>query len=104
MIAFLRTKHYNAIEIDPNLHISWLNKGTAFLYLQNYFEAVDSFDRALEIKPDYCEACHNRGVAMQNSERSHEAISCYEKALEIDSSYELAKLNLAVVRLKIINS
>jgi tetratricopeptide (TPR) repeat protein len=45
-----------ALEIKPDFHEAWYNRGIALGNLGRYEEAIASWDRALEIKPDDHEA------------------------------------------------
>ncbi|MBE9262696.1 tetratricopeptide repeat protein [Microcystis sp. LEGE 00066] len=72
-----------ALEMKPDLHKAWYNRGVALGNLGRFEQAIASYDRALEIKPDYHEAWNNRGIALKNLGRYEEAIASYDKALEI---------------------
>ena len=72
-----------AIRYKPNHYESWYTKGNALLNLQQYPEAIASYDKALEIKPDFHEAWYNRGIALGNLGRYEEAIASWDRALEI---------------------
>ncbi|MCZ8126609.1 MAG: tetratricopeptide repeat protein [Microcystis sp. LE19-114.1B] len=71
-----------ALEIQPDDHQAWCNRGNALDDLGRFEEAIASFDRALEIKPDDPEAWYNRGNALKNLGRLEEAIASYDQALE----------------------
>jgi tetratricopeptide (TPR) repeat protein len=72
-----------ALEIQPDYHQAWNNRGNALQNLGRNQEAIASYDKALEIQPDYHQAWNNRGNALGNLGRNQEAISSYDKALEI---------------------
>ncbi|WP_236505989.1 tetratricopeptide repeat protein, partial [Tychonema sp. BBK16] len=71
-----------ALEIKPDYHEAWYNRGIALDDLGRLEEAIASYDKALEIKPDLHEAWNNRGNALVNLGRLEEAIASYDKALE----------------------
>ncbi|MGA9383224.1 MAG: tetratricopeptide repeat protein, partial [Phormidium sp.] len=79
-----------ALEIKPDFHEAWYNRGVTLGNLGRYSEAIDYFDKALEIKPDFHEAWNNRGVTLGNLGRYSEAIDSYDKALEIKLDYHEA--------------
>jgi tetratricopeptide (TPR) repeat protein len=54
-----------------------------FVILEEYEEAITSYDKALQFKPDKDSAWYNRGVALFNLGRYGEAITCYDKVLQI---------------------
>jgi tetratricopeptide (TPR) repeat protein len=72
-----------ALEIKPDLHEAWNNRGAALANLGRLEEAIASYDQALEIKPDKHEAWNIRGAALANLGRLEEAIASYDRALEI---------------------
>ncbi|MEG4282183.1 CHAT domain-containing protein, partial [Microcoleus sp. A006_D1] len=71
-----------ALEIKPDKHEAWYNRGIALRNLGKYEEAIASYDKALEIKPDKHEAWNNRGLALYKLGKFEEAIASYDKALE----------------------
>jgi Flp pilus assembly protein TadD len=55
-----------ALEIKPDDHEAWNNRGIALGNLGRFEDAIASYDQALEIKPDFHQAWYNRGVALGN--------------------------------------
>jgi Flp pilus assembly protein TadD len=51
-----------ALEIKPDFHEAWNNRGIALGNLGRWEEAIASLDKALEIKPDLHEAWNNRAM------------------------------------------
>ena len=84
-----------ALEIEPDYHIAWNNRGNSLGYLGREEEAIACFDKALEIEPDYYNAWNNRGVSLAYLGRYKEAIASYDKALEIKPDYADAYYNKA---------
>ncbi|WP_239112654.1 tetratricopeptide repeat protein, partial [Halomicronema sp. CCY15110] len=41
-----------AVDIQPDKHVAWNNRGNALFNLGRYEEAITSYDRAVDIKPD----------------------------------------------------
>ncbi|MEG5072662.1 tetratricopeptide repeat protein, partial [Microcoleus sp. B3-D2] len=79
-----------ALDIKPDYHEAWFNRGIALRNLGRWEEAIASYDKALDIKPDYHEAWFNRGIALRNLGRWEEAIASYNKALDIKPDYHEA--------------
>ena len=77
-----------ALEMKPDLHQAWYNRGVALADLGRLAEAIASYDRALEIKPDDHEAWNNRGIALDDLGRLEEAIASYDRALEFKPDYK----------------
>ena len=63
-----------ALEIKPDLHEAWYNRGVALRNLGRVEEAIASYDKALEIKPDLHEAWYNRSIAVKNAPRHKQAV------------------------------
>jgi tetratricopeptide (TPR) repeat protein/CHAT domain-containing protein len=85
-----------ALEIKPDLHEAWNNRGVALRNLGRFEQAIASYDQALEIKPDKHEAWSNRGNALDNLGRYEEAIASCDKALEIKPDKHEAWYNRGV--------
>ncbi|MEG4348322.1 tetratricopeptide repeat protein [Microcoleus sp. LAD1_D3] len=79
-----------ALEIKPDYHEAWINRGHALGNLGRWEEAIASFDKALEIKTDYHAAWYLRGIALGKLGRWEEAIASLDKALEIKPDYHEA--------------
>ena len=78
-------KSYNqAIEIKPDNHNAWNNRGSALDNLGRHEEAISDLDKAIEINPDLVEAWNNRGLALANLGRHEEAIADLDKAIKIN--------------------
>jgi tetratricopeptide (TPR) repeat protein len=54
-----------ALEIKPDKHDAWYNRGISLDELGRYEEAIASYDKALECKPDFEPATQNRRIALQ---------------------------------------
>ncbi|MCC5643151.1 tetratricopeptide repeat-containing serine protease family protein [Nostoc sp. CHAB 5824] len=76
-----------AIDIKPDYHEAWHDRGRALIELQRYSEAIASYDKAIDIKPNYHEAWHNRGVSLERLQRYSKALASYDKAIIIKPDY-----------------
>jgi tetratricopeptide (TPR) repeat protein len=85
-----------ALEIKPDYHQAWYNRGVALHKLGRFAEEIASFDRALEIKPDLHEAWNNRGIALKNLGRFEQAIASWDRALEIKPDLHEAWYNRGI--------
>ena len=84
------------LDIKPDKHAAWYNRGVALDDLGRKEEAVQSYDKALDIKRDYHEAWYNRGNALDDLGRKEEAVQSYDKAVEIKPDYHAAWYNRGV--------
>ena len=73
-----------AIRRDPTYPASHYNKGLAYLRLQIYQDAVDSFSEAVRLTPDDAEAYSNRALALRLMGQSRRALSDYDQALGLE--------------------
>lgn len=52
-----------AVRIHPTYKNAWLLKGNAHLYLKQYDDAINAYQKSLNIDPNYKEARNNLGIA-----------------------------------------
>ena len=71
----------------------WLEKGVEQLKVDDFEEAIASFDKAIENKRHLPQAWYHRGMALYDLERYEEAMNSFGKALAIQPDYELAREN-----------
>ncbi|MDY6804198.1 MAG: tetratricopeptide repeat protein [Cyanobacteriota bacterium] len=71
----------------------WAQRGLEFAKVNNFEEAVASWDKAVAIKPDYHPVWYNRGRALINLGRFEEAIASHDRALELQPDDHLAWQN-----------
>jgi tetratricopeptide (TPR) repeat protein len=87
----------SAIEEQRQKEISLLiNEGLRYNKINDYQNAIDSFDKAIRLNPNYALAWYNKGVALNNLGKGKEAIKCYDKAIQINRNYALAWYNKGV--------
>lgn len=87
----LLTNYNKALKINPYDAITWNNKGTFFVELGNYTEAIGCFNKSIEIEPKNAIAWHNKGVSFDKLRRHREALEYYDKALKLDPKFKIAK-------------
>jgi hypothetical protein len=85
------------IEIKPDDHKAWYNKGVTLGILGRHDEALNAYNKAIEIKPDLHIAWTNKGVTLRKLFRLDEALEAYNKAIEIKPDYHKTLYNLACV-------
>ncbi len=73
----------HALQLKPDYHLAWNNRGGALANLGHYEEAIASYDHALKLKPEDHLAWHNRGCALANLGRYEEAIASYNHAFKL---------------------
>ena len=77
-----------AITINTNEPIAWLERGDAMVGLAMYIEAVVSYDRFIKLKPDNAGALAKRCGALNELERYEDAIASCELALRLDKNWD----------------
>ncbi|NES23130.1 MAG: tetratricopeptide repeat protein [Symploca sp. SIO3E6] len=93
--AKLIASYDRALELKPDKHGAWYNRGIALYKLERYEEAIASYDRALEFNPDYDGIWNNRGIALKDLGRYEEAIASYDQAIELNPDDNTARYNKA---------
>ncbi len=73
----------SAIKYYPNSQNAYLNKGSAFVNLKRYDEAISAYLKVTELNPKYADAYSNIGICNMNQGNYLAAISAFEKAIEI---------------------
>jgi tetratricopeptide (TPR) repeat protein len=76
-----------ALQIKPDYHEAWNNRGIALGNLGRYEEAIVSYNRALVFRPDYHEAWFYRGIALIDLGRYKEALASCDRALKFKPDY-----------------
>ena len=77
-----------AITLNPNEPIAWLERGDAMVGLDMYTEAVVSYDRFIKLQPNNSGALAKRCNALNQLERYEDAVASCELALRIDENWE----------------
>jgi superkiller protein 3 len=82
-----------ALELKPDLHEAWNNRGYALGKLGRLEAAIASYDKALEIKPDYHEAFYNKACCYALHSQIDQAIQNLQQAINLnpDEYREMAK-------------
>lgn len=70
-----------AVEIKPDYHEAWYNRGNTLLELGRANEAIFSYQQAVEIKPDYYEAWEKYGDVLFKLERWEDALYSYDQTV-----------------------
>lgn len=66
------------------------SKGIAYMELNHYQQAIDSFESALKQKPNNVMGWKNKAVCYEYLERFQDAVHCYKKVLELDPQNKIA--------------
>jgi tetratricopeptide (TPR) repeat protein len=82
-----------ALELKPDFHEAWNNKGLALGKSGRHEEALKAFDKAIELEPDDHGAWSNKGLALADLGRHEEALKAYNKALELKPDFHEAWYN-----------
>jgi len=86
------TSFDKAIELKPDYHEAWNNRGIALFTLGQHEAAIASYDKAIELKPNSAGAHYNKACyyALQGDQDA--AIASLQRAIELDKSCrEMAK-------------
>ena len=90
-----------AIEIDPELKLAILSRGSAYFKLDRLEEARIDFNRVIELDPDNARAFHLRGLVHDKIDDHQAALSDFSKAIDLDPEYGAAYYSRANLHSKL---
>ena len=79
---------------EPALHSL---SGAAYLELEDFDSAIDSYQAALALKPDFAKAHNSLGIACLRAGRIEDAANSFHNAVRHDSQFAQAWFNLGIV-------
>ncbi|HTK06599.1 MAG TPA: tetratricopeptide repeat protein [Ktedonobacteraceae bacterium] len=79
-----------ALLLDTNLGLAWINRCGLQLLQQKYPEALRSALRATELAPDDARAWANKGMALYNNNALFESLEAFNTCLKKESDFLLA--------------
>ena len=88
------------LAIDPDHKLALISRGSAYLKLDRFTDAVGDFDHAIEIDPGYARAYHLRGVAKERSGDHEGALEDFGSAIGIEPEYGAAYYSRATLLTK----
>jgi len=77
-----------AIEIDPNNHVYFTNRATAYAAMQEWEKALPDADKAVTLKNDWVKGWFRKGQALVGLKRYDDAVDAYKRAVELDPKNE----------------
>ena len=90
-----------AIEIDPELKLAILSRGSAYFKLDRLEEARIDFNRVIALDPDNARAFHLRGLVHDKIDDHRAALSDVSKAIDLDPEYGAAYYSRANLHSKL---
>ena len=72
----------------------WYYIGNSYLYLKDYSNAINYYEKGIEINSNDYYILNNYGVALAKINKIEEAKKYFNKALKINSEYKTAKYNI----------
>jgi tetratricopeptide (TPR) repeat protein len=82
-----------AIAIQSHHAEAHCNCGSALEALQQWDDAIRSYDRAIAIKPLYADAHFNRGNLLQKMRRLEDALASFDQAIALKDNFARAYFN-----------
>ncbi|NJM27639.1 MAG: tetratricopeptide repeat protein [Pseudanabaena sp. RU_4_16] len=80
-----------AVDIKPDFHAAWHNKGWAYFKLGRYPESINCFDRAIAIKPDQYNSWHDKGLVQFVTSDYQAALATWQQAFKYISDPEVPR-------------
>ena len=88
------------IKLLPEKSAGYYNNiGMCYMDMEKYKEAIDNFTTAATMDNKFSSAYNNIGTCYERMNDIPKAIESYQKAIQIDPNNELAKQNLAKLKL-----
>jgi tetratricopeptide (TPR) repeat protein len=85
----------DAISLNPENGLAYLNRGDAYYNLKQYDKAIEDYNKIIELDPENVIAYGRRGDAYGRLKQYESAIMNYAKAIDLDSEYAPAYNNRA---------
>lgn len=79
-----------AIEIEPELKLALMSRGSAHFKLNRLEEARSDFDKVIDIDSNNARAFHLRGLVHDKTGDHQSALSDFSKAIDLDPTYGAA--------------
>ena len=90
-----------SLDLNPS-SLAYSNRGSAYINVRKYDDAIADYDRAIALDPSYAMAYNNRGFAKTHKSDYDGATDDYDRAIALDPNYAapygkrgFAKLNKA---------
>lgn len=81
--------------------LALISRGSAYIRLERFSDAIKDFDRSIELDPSYARAYHLRGVAKEQIGEHESAIEDFSRAIGIDPEYGAAYYSRATLLTKL---
>ena len=85
----------DAISLNPENELAYLNRGDAYYNLKQYEKAIEDYNKTIELDPENVIAYGRRGDAYGRLKQYESAIINYSKAIDLDPEYAPAYNNRA---------
>ena len=76
------------IELNPNNHVPYIDRGLCFRKLKKYKEAENDFNKSLSIKPDFFQAFGYRACLYLDLGKYEKALDDAQKSITINPEYD----------------
>jgi Tfp pilus assembly protein PilF len=92
------TDYNQAIKIDPNFVLAYINRGNVRYQLGDKQGAIADYNQAIKINPNFALGYTNRGVVRYQLGDKQGAIADLNQAIKINPNFALAYNNRGIVR------
>lgn len=73
-----------AIELDPQMHMAYINKCLILLSAQKYDEAIEVMNKTLELTPDNINVWYLKASILRQLGKNEEALKMFDKVTNLD--------------------
>ncbi len=91
------TAYSAALRYEPRYELALMNRGLAYLAIDEDDMAVTDFDEVIRLNPANALAYHRRGVALGRRGNFNEAIASYDTAIRLDPKLTEASTNRGLI-------
>ncbi len=89
-------EYQKAIQVNSSISVYHLNLGLSYVYVGEYFLAIESCKKASELNPNDAGAYNIQGVAYYRMAHLPDSIESYHKAIELDHNNPVYYDNIAL--------
>lgn len=86
-----------SLKYEPRQPLAHRDLGNALQQVQQFDEALASYDKSLALKPDQPDLLNNRGIALTSLGRTEEALESYGRAIALKPDYAQAYNNRGTI-------
>lgn len=97
-------RYCEALELDPNDHLSLSNRSHVFVSMERYEEALKDAEMVCQLRPNWAKGYYRKGTALKSLCQYDNALLAYLQCLTLDPTVTSAKEAIAEVMHTLLHS